>query len=77
MSSRQRPSARRSLRPSGAGGTGAGVIGVLLSIAIAIRGRTIVIDGNRQAKIIDAALRVLIGAIDTAGWGAGRYADSE
>ena len=39
---------------------------MLLSIAIAIRGRTIVIDGNRQAKIIDAALRVLIGAISAA-----------
>jgi len=46
--------------------TGAGAIGVLLSIAIAIRGRTIVIDGNRQTNIIDAALRVLIGAISAA-----------
>jgi hypothetical protein len=42
--------------------TGAGAIGALLSIAIAIRGRTVVIDDNRQANIMDAALRVLIGA---------------
>jgi hypothetical protein len=45
---------------------GAGTIGVLLSIAIAIRSRTVVIDGNRQANIIDAALRMLIGAISAA-----------
>ena len=46
--------------------TGAGAIGVLLSVAIAIRGRTVVIDGNRQTNIIDAAVRVLIGAISAA-----------
>jgi hypothetical protein len=45
---------------------GAGAIGVLLSIAIAIRGRTVVIDGYRQTNIIDAWLRVLIGAISAA-----------
>jgi hypothetical protein len=43
--------------------TGAGAIGVLLSIAIAIRGRTVVIDGNRKANIMDAGLRMLIGVI--------------
>jgi hypothetical protein len=45
---------------------GAGAIGVLLSIANAIRSRTVVIDGNRQANIMDAALRMLIGAISAA-----------
>lgn len=46
--------------------TGAGAIGVLQSIAIAIRRRTVVIDGNRQANIMDAGLRMLIGAISAA-----------
>ena len=46
--------------------TGAGAIGVLLSIAIAIRGRTVLVDGNRQTNIMDAALRVLIGVISAA-----------
>lgn len=42
---------------------GGGLTGVLLSIATGIRCRTVVIDGNDQANLIDAVLRVLIGAI--------------
>ncbi len=43
--------------------TGAGALGALLSIAVAIRGRSIAIDGNWRANAMDAAVRVLIGII--------------
>ncbi len=46
--------------------TGAGAIGAFLSIAIAIRRRSVAIDGNWQANAMDAAVRVLIGVISAA-----------
>ena len=42
---------------------GAGAVGALLSIAIAIRSRSVAIDGNWRANAMDAAVRVLIGVI--------------
>lgn len=41
----------------------AGALGSFFSIALAIRGRTVLPDLNRQANMMDAALRVAIGII--------------
>ncbi len=46
--------------------TGAGAIGSLLSIAIAIRNRTVAVDGNWRANAMDASVRLLIGIISAA-----------
>jgi hypothetical protein len=45
---------------------GAGAIGAVLSIAIAIRARTVAIEGNWKANAVDAAVRVGIGMISAA-----------
>jgi hypothetical protein len=45
---------------------GAGAIGAFLSIAIAIRARTVAIEGNWNANALDAAIRVAIGMISAA-----------
>src|SRR5262249_51755538 len=42
---------------------GAGAIGAVLSIAIAIRARTVAIEGDWKANAVDAAVRVGIGMI--------------
>jgi hypothetical protein len=46
--------------------TGSGAMGALLSIAIAIRARTQVTDGDRVSNAIDGTLRILIGVISAA-----------
>lgn len=46
--------------------TGAGAVGAMLSIAIAIRSRAVAIDGNWQANAADAAIRVGMGIISAA-----------
>lgn len=43
--------------------SGGGAIGALLSVAIAIRQRTVAIDGDWFANMLDGALRILIGII--------------
>jgi len=45
---------------------GAGAIGAFLSIAIAIRARSVAIEGDRKANALDAAVRVAIGMISAA-----------
>jgi hypothetical protein len=45
---------------------GAGSIGALLSIAIALRGRTVAIDGDWQTNLVDVTIRLLIGVISAA-----------
>jgi hypothetical protein len=45
---------------------GAGAIGAVLSIAIAIRARSVAIEGNWKANAMDAAVRVAIGMISAA-----------
>lgn len=42
---------------------GGGALGALLSIVIAIRTRTIALDADRSANILDAAARLLVGLI--------------
>lgn len=44
-------------------GAGAGALGAFFSIALGIRGRTVLPDLLRTANLLDAALRVLIGLI--------------
>jgi hypothetical protein len=46
--------------------TGSGAMGALLSIAIALRARTQVTDGDRLSNAIDGTLRILIGVISAA-----------
>jgi hypothetical protein len=46
--------------------SGAGSIGALLSIAMAIRSRTVAIDGDATANIMEAFGRILIGVISAA-----------
>jgi hypothetical protein len=45
---------------------GSGSIGALLSIAIAVRGRSVATDGDWQTNLVDVAIRVLIGVISAA-----------
>jgi hypothetical protein len=45
---------------------GAGSIGALLSIAIALRGRTVATDGDWQTNMVDVTIRILIGVISAA-----------
>ena len=46
--------------------TGAGAIGAMLSISIAIRARAVAIEGDWKANAVDAAVRVGIGMISAA-----------
>jgi hypothetical protein len=43
--------------------SGGGALGALLSVAVAIRGRTVAIDGDWFANMLDGALRIVIGMI--------------
>lgn len=45
---------------------GAGAIGALLSIAIALRGRTVATDGDWRTNGVDVTIRILIGVISAA-----------
>jgi hypothetical protein len=46
--------------------TGAGALGALLSIAIAIRARTVAVEGDWKANATDGTLRVVIGVLSAA-----------
>jgi hypothetical protein len=46
--------------------TGSGAIGALLSTAIALRARTLSIDGGWKSNIVDSAARIMIGVISGA-----------
>lgn len=46
--------------------TGGGAVGAMLSIAIAIRARTVAVEGDWKANATDGTLRILIGVLSAA-----------